>query len=402
MFTDFLFHLRAHGLQVSTTEWLALMEALAGGHAKGNLRVFYSLARALLVKREVDFDLYDRAFASFFEGLDAEVIIDEQLLEWLSDPILPRELTDEELAQLEAWDLDRLRDELEKRLAEQKEKHDGGSRWIGTGGTSPFGHGGHNPAGVRVGGEGGGRSAVQVAQMRRFRNLRRDRVLDTRHVGVALRRLRRLMRNTGPEELNLERTIDESARNGGEIDLVFSPARANRIKIMLLMDVGGSMDPHVEVCEQLFSAADRAHHFRAFKHYFFHNCVYSRLYVDMMRFTGTPTLEVLRRELDPTWAVVLVGDAWMSPYELTHPGGNIYYGAVNQEPGIGWLRRVRERCPNSIWLNPEPKRIWNAPSVQLIRQVFPMFPLTLDGLVAGIDTLRGAKPNRPDYLAVTP
>ena len=394
MFTDFLFHLRARGLKVSLTEWLPLLRALAGGHARADLTVFYHLARALLVKTETLYDLYDRAFAEYFAGVDAQFDLTGELLDWLADPVLPRELSDEERAALEALDFDELRRRFEERLEEQTERHDGGDRWIGTGGTSPFGHGGTNPAGIRVGGAGGGRSAVQVASDRRFRNLRADRVLDTRQIGVALKRLRRLGKDEGPEELDLDATIDQCARNGGEIDLIFGPPRRNRVKLLLLIDVGGSMDPHADLCERLFSAAHAANHFRHFEWRFFHNCVYERLYTDIYRRRGDATDDVLK-QIDRTWSVIFAGDAWMSPYELIHAGGAIDFFHHNATSGLAWLQRFRDRCPSSVWLNPEPRRIWNAPSVRIIREVFPMFELTLDGLSSAIDVIAGRRANQP-------
>ena len=393
MFVDFFYHLRGYGLKVTITEWLALMRALAIGYSRADLHVFYNLARCLMVKREADFDNYDRAFASFFMGVENHFDMSDELLEWLSNPKLPRELTDEERAKLQALDLDELRERFKELLDEQKERHDGGNRWIGTGGMSPFGHGGEHPTGVRIGGSGGGRSAVQVATDRRFRNLRSDRILDTRQIGLALRRLRKLDKDEGPEELDIDETIDSSARNAGEIDLVFRPPKRNRIKLLLLIDVGGSMDPHTLLCERLFSAAHKANHFKKFEFKFFHNCVYENLYTDISRWKGEPTSRILKR-LDHTWSVCLVGDAWMSPYELTHTGGAIDYYHSNQVTGLDWLRKFRDRCPNSIWLNPEPHRIWNAPTIHLIRQVYPMFELTIDGLTEGIDVLRGIRPNR--------
>ena len=395
MFGSLFFGLRSAGIKVSTTEWLGLMEALVRGHGRSSLETFYELARALLVKREAHYDTYDQVFANVFKNVPMTFAVDDELMKWLENPVLPRELTEEERALLEAWDLDRLRSELEKRRREQKERHDGGNRWIGTGGTSPFGQGGQNPAGVRVGGAGGGRSAVQIAESRRFANLRSDVVLGTREMGAALKRLRKLARTDNQLELDLEATIDKSARDGGDIDLVFSPPRANRVKLLLLIDVGGSMDPHAELCERLFSAAHAAKHFKAFKHYFFHNCVYRRLYTDMFRFSGTQTTDVLK-EVDQTWSLVMVGDAWMSPYELTDIGGVIDLADNQRTTGLMWLRRLREKVPNSVWLNPEPKRIWNADSVRMIRDIFPMFELTLDGLSEATDVLRGAKPNVPD------
>jgi uncharacterized protein with von Willebrand factor type A (vWA) domain len=393
MFSDFFYFLRACGLKVSLTEWLALVRALVQGHARSDLAAFYALARSLLVKREADFDLYDRAFASFFEGVDGHFELDEELLAWLENPVLPP-LSAADGAQLEALDLEELRRLFEDRLREQDERHDGGSRWIGTGGTSPFGHGGNNPAGVRVGGSGGGRSAVQIAGARRFRNLSGDRILDTRQIGLALRRLRKLERQGVPDELDLDATIDESARNAGEIDLVFAPERRNHVKLLLLMDVGGSMDPHAQLCERLFSAANKSQHFKRFEYRFFHNCVYERIYTDIAQWRGTPTSELLK-EIDTSWSLILVGDAWMSPYELTSRGGAIDYAHHNDTSGLAWLRRLRERCPQSVWLNPEPPRLWQATTIDLVRRVFPMFQLTLDGLGEAVDVLRGIRPNRP-------
>jgi len=394
MFVDFLYHLRSHGIRVTPTEWLALMEALARGHARASLGVFYHLARAMVVKRETLFDTYDRAFAEFFDGVDRQFDLSDELLSWLSNPQLPRELTEEERQQIPHMDLETLYEQFEKRLAEQKERHDGGRHWVGTGGVSPFGTGGTNPQGIRVGGSGGGRTAVKVAGERRYRNLRSDVVLDTRQMGAALRRLRRLNNDDQLHELDLEKTIDQSARNGGEIEIVMGPPRRNRLRLLLLMDVGGSMDPHAALCEKLFSAAHASTHFKAFKHYYFHNCPYDRLYSDMSQLKGRPTAEVLK-EVDERWCVILVGDAYMHPYELTQRGGIINYGARNEETGLQWLQRLRQRCPSSVWLNPESQRVWGAPTIKTIHSVFPMFPLTLDGLTEAVDTLRGAKPNLP-------
>jgi hypothetical protein len=397
MFVDFFYHLRDYGLKVTTTEWLALMRALAEGHSRADLTAFYHLARCLLIKRETDYDAYDRAFATFFKDVEDRLDITDELLDWLQDPILPA-LSEEDLAKIKTFDLDELLQRFRDLLAEQKERHDGGSRFIGTGGTSPFGHGGKHPAGIRIGGPGGGRSAVQVAGARRFRNLRSDRILDTRQIGLALRRLKRLDKDDGPEELDLDRSIDKSARNGGEIELVFAPPRRNRVKLLLLMDVGGSMDPHTHLCERLFSAAHAANHFKKFEYRFFHNCVYKWLYTDITRRKGDLTTDVLKK-LDQTWSVIFVGDAWMSPFELTHIGGAIDLAYHNDEDGLSWLRRIRARVPNSVWLNPEPRIQWNAPTIHFIHQVFPMFELTIDGLTQAVDVLRGTRPNRPALRA---
>jgi len=390
MFIAFLYHLREHGVAVSTTEWLSLIHALCLGYARADLASFYHLARALLVKNEATYDTYDRAFASFFRDVDAQFNLNDELLDWLSEPALPRELTEAERAALKAMDLASLREAFEERLREQTERHDGGSHWIGTGGTSPFGHSGTHPSGIRVGGSSRGRSAVQVASDRRFANLRADRVLDTRQIGAALRRLRRLARDGGLPELDIDESIDESARKGGEIELVFRPPRRNRIKLLLLMDVGGSMTPHAALCEQLFSAAHASTHFKSFEYYFFHNCVYEQVYTDIYRGEGPETETVLKR-IDATWTVIMVGDAYMHPFELSQVGGAIDYRHNNARTGLQWLQAIRERCPRSVWLNPETPQIWNAPSIATIRSVFPMFPMTLDGIGAAVDFLRGAR-----------
>lgn len=394
MFLDFLYHLRAYGLKISTTEFLTLIEALIKGHDKASLAHFYNLARTVLIKKEGDYDLFDRAFASYFEGVEDHFDINDELLEWLQNPKLPRMLSEEEMEAIQQLDWDTLQEEFEKRLREQKERHDGGSHWIGTGGTSPFGHGGHNPAGIRVGGSGGGRSAVAVAGDRRFKNLRSDRTLDTRQIGTALLRLRKLSKDSALEELNIDETIDASARNYGDIELVFTPPRKNRIKLLLLMDVGGSMDPYAELSEQLFSAAHQSSHFKEFKSYFFHNCVYEQLFDDINRWRGPRTEDVLS-QLDESWTVIIVGDAYMHPYELIQSGIAATWGNVNNVSGLDWLKRIREKVPNSIWLNPEHKRIWSAPSIRLVHSVFPMFPLTLEGITDAVDVLRGAHPNEP-------
>jgi hypothetical protein len=387
MLGGFLFHLRSFGLKVSINEWLALVEALGRGYARADLGVFYHLARALLVKRETELDRYDEAFATYFRGAERRFAVDEELLRWLEHPVLPRELTAAERCQLEAWDLAQIRQELAARLQEQRRRHDGGPRWVGTGGTSPFGQRGTRPGGVRLGDHGGNHSAVAVATERRFQNLRGDRVLDTRQLSAALRRLRTLARSDAPEELDLDATIDQSAKNGGEIDLVMARPRTNQVKLLLLMDVGGSMEPHAILCERLFAAARAARGFKTLKIYFFHNCVYDRLYVDMAHGRGPATTEVLQ-QLDPTWSMVLVGDAWMAPYELTVAGAARLERNDDAAPGIEWLRQLRQRVPCSVWLNPEPAGTWAAYTIRLVRAIFPMCELTLDGLDRAVEMLR--------------
>lgn len=391
VFLDFFYHLRSAGLKVGTTEWLSLLDAVTLGHARTNVGTFYHVARALVVHRESDFDRFDRAFAEYFHGLESQFSLDDELMAWLEDPKLPRELTDAERASIPSLDLETLRRTFEERLKEQKERHDGGNKWIGTGGTSPFGNSGANPAGIRVGGTGGSRSAVAVASQRRFQNLRNDRVLDFRQIGLALRRLRLLVRDTAPEELDIDRTIDATAKQMGDIELVFQPERRNRVRLLLLVDVGGSMDPFARLTEELFTAAHKATHFRSFRSFYFHNCPYGTLYRDMATGEGVSTAEVLD-DVDREWIVLLVGDAYMHPWELTQSGGAIYARSNERDSGLSWLKRIRERCPRSAWLNPEQQRIWDAPSIRIVRSVFPMYPLTVDGITEAVDALRGSRP----------
>jgi hypothetical protein len=377
---DFLFELRRAGVEVSTHEWLALMQALELGLHDSSLDGFYRVARAICVKEVADLDAFDLAFLSYFKDVRFEALaIEKQLLDWLSDPRLREGLSDEERRMLEGLDLEELRRRFEERLREQTERHDGGNRWIGTGGTSPFGHSGAHPTGLRVGGAGGGRSAMQVAAERRFREYRRDVVLDVRQIDLALRRLRRLGRDGAEEELDLDETIRETSRNAGELELVFRPPRRNRMKLILLMDVGGSMDPHARLVERLFTAASRTGRFARFRSYYFHNCVYSSVFEDA-EFRRPVPLKDLLATSSREERLVVVGDALMHPAELLQTGGSIYYYDHHPSPGIASLRRLSEHFRRAIWLNPEPKRFWPHSTIDLIAQVFRMYTLTLDGL----------------------
>lgn len=392
MFVEFFFHLRHRGIPVSPTEFLSLLEALDKGLAGASLSRFYAVARAVLVKRVEHFDLYDGAFWEFFKDhpFAAQQRRDEltdELMEWLEEAKFLRDLSEEQLAALEALDLEELRELFEERLQEQDERHDGGSHWIGTGGTSPFGNSGRHPSGMRVGGAGKHRSALQVASKRRFKNLRTDLVLDTRQIGMALRRLRRLGRDEGRKELDLDATIDATAKNAGDIELIFRPPRENQVKLLLLADVGGSMNPHSLLTSRLFSAAHKAHHFKAFEAYYFHNCPYETLYSDISRHKGKPTREVLAN-LDRSWRCFIVGDAAMAPQELTQPGGCINYFHFNEESGLTWLRRIRDALPRTAWINPDNPRWWGSYTTGLIGELFPMFPLTIDGLEEAVDEVR--------------
>lgn len=391
MFINFFYHLRDRGLDVSPTEFLALLDALDKGLARESLDHFYVVARSVLVKRVEHYDRYDQAFMEFFRDatFDPELLaqIRDELWQWLDEAVDPRKPTPEELAGLEKLDLDELRRQFAERLAEQTERHDRGNRWVGTGGTSPFGHGGQHPSGIRVGGSAGGRTALQVAAKRRFRNLRKDLTLDVRDIGMALRRLRELTRDHRTEELDLQATIDKTANNAGDIELVFTPPRKNNVKLLLLTDVGGSMNPYAEVSSRLFSAAHQASHFQHFESYYFHNCPYETLWADMERGEKVGTDDVFAR-LDRTWRCIVVGDAAMAPSELTEAGGSVNYWHFNERPGLYWLRKLRDTVPRTVWLNPDNPKWWGSWTTRKIKELFEMYPLTMEGLEDAVEELR--------------
>ena len=390
MLVRFFLHLKSFRLPVSTREFLTLLTALQRGVVSTSLDDFYVLSRACLVKDEQLFDRFDVAFGTYFKGVDNVFDVRGDVPdEWLRRE-LELNLSDQEKQALEAalGGLDKLLDTFRQRLAEQRGRHQGGSKWIGTGGTSPFGAYGYNPEGMRVGAEGGSRSAVRVWNERSFRNLDGDVELNTRNIKVALRRLRRFAREGVPEELDLEGTIEGTARNAGWLDLKMQPERRNRVKVLLFLDVGGSMDPHVRVCEELFSAAKSE--FRHLEHFYFHNCVYDHVWRDNHRRRNerVATIDLLHK-YGRDWKLIFVGDAAMSPYELMQPGGSVEY--ANEEPGAAWLARLIAAYRQAIWLNPEPERTWQyTRSTQMVLELLGprMFPLTLDGLQRGIATLR--------------
>jgi uncharacterized protein with von Willebrand factor type A (vWA) domain len=380
MFGDFLFHLRAQGLHVGTGEWLGLLRAMEQGLI-ADVPSLYSLGRALLCRTETEFDGYDLAFAASFQGAALPSDLREKLEEWLNTqrdlPPTQRPPLDERRPPSELWK------ELADRLQKQRERHDGGDHWVGTKGTSPFGNSGEGKGGLRLGGEGGRGGAVQVAMERKWANYRTDRTLDVRDFEVALRALRNLRRD-GRLELDLDGTIAATARAGGDIEVVERPERKNQVHLVLMLDAGGSMMPHAERVERLFTAASRSKLFRSFKHYSFHNCVYDRLYTDFEKLERVPTTEVLNT-FTPRHRVVFVGDASMAPYELFSSFG---WPGEGNLPGIDWLRRIHDRCPAAVWLNPDPPRFWNHPTVSAIGRLFPMHELTVDGLRAAIRRLR--------------
>ena len=382
MLIDFFLHLRQAKLAVSIKEYLTLIEALRSHVIGPSVDEFYYLSRATLVKDERNFDKFDRAFAAYFKGVQSVPGIDLDLpLEWLKRQ-LQREFTAEEKAQIEAMGgLDKLLERLKQLLEEQKERHEGGRKWIGTNGTSPFGNGGFNPEGIRVGGpSGGNRTAVKVWEQRAYRDYDDQVELGTRNIKIALRRLRKFAREGAEEELDIDDTIHSTARNAGWLDIKMVPERHNTIKVLMLLDVGRTMDDHIKRTEELFSAARSE--FKHLEFYYFHNCVYDFVWKNNRRRHSERLMTWdLLRKYNPDYRLILVGDATMSPYEILQPGGSVEYN--NEEPGAIWLQRLAERFPKFAWLNPEPEGVWEyRQSISVIRQVMSnrMYPVTLAGL----------------------
>ena len=380
MLIDFFYTVKQAGVPASIKEFLTLLEAMDKQVIAPSMDEFYFLARLTLVKDEAHFDKFDRAFGSYFKGI--ETLFEKKPdipLEWLVKQ-LQRELTPEQKAAIEKFGYDKLMERLKQLLEEQKERHEGGSKWIGTGGVSPFGHGGYNPEGIRIGGKGGNRSAVKVWDAREYKDYDSERELGTRNIKVALRRLRRFARDGLEEELALDDTIRATASNAGYLDIRMQPERRNNIKVLMLFDVGGSMDDHIARTEELFSAARGE--FKNMEFFYFHNCVYDYLWKNNRRRHAErfPTWDVLRK-YTPDTKLIFVGDATMSPYEIVQPGGPVEYN--NAEAGAAWLQRFTATFPHFAWLNPEPEGVWQyRQSIALIRQLMHerMFPLTIDGL----------------------
>ncbi len=397
MFVRFHSVLRHAGLHVGVGEWLALVAALDAGAVNPSLASFYTAARALVCRDEGDFDRFDQAFAACFEGVELPSPIRDEIEAWLRSPIQRPALSAEELEQIEKLSLDELRALFEQRLREQTERHDGGSRWIGTGGQSPFGQGGSHPTGMRVGEGAQGRGqAVAGARKRRFANYRSDRVLDTRSIAVAIRRLRRLERKGRRFELDIEETIRRTAAQAGELEIVERPERRNQARVVLLMDTGGSMSPHARVVESFFSAMKRSGGLRDVRPYYFHNCPYGLLFKDMAQLEEVPIEEVVRAAT-PSCHLVVVGDAWMGPYELFASYGSIE--AVTADPTPGWERLVQLAAafPRRVWLNPVPERWWSAETIVAARALFEMKAMTVDGIVEAVAALyRPGSANRRD------
>jgi len=382
MLIPFFQHLRAAKLPVSIKEFLTLLEALKAEVIEPSLDNFYFLARASLVKDERLFDKFDKAFGAYFHGIQTLPAIEVDLpLEWLKRQF-QREFTAEEKAAIEAMGgIDKLLERLKQLLDEQKDRHQGGNKWIGTNGTSPFGNGGFNPEGIRIGGpSAGNRTAVKVWEQRMYRDDDDQVELGTRNIKIALRRLRKFAREGAEEELDLDDTIASTARNAGYLDIKMVPERHNTIKVLMLLDVGGTMDDHIKQTEELFSAARSE--FKNLEFYYFHNCVYDFVWKNNRRRHSERLMTWdLIRKFNPDWRLIFVGDATMSPYEILQPGGSVEYN--NDEPGAVWLQRLAERFPKFTWLNPEPEGVWEyRQSISVIRQILSqrMYPVTMSGL----------------------
>ena len=390
MLIQFFYMLRQGGMKTSITELLTLLEAMKQGLAGQSVDDFYYLARATLVKDESQLDRFDRIFGAYFKGVE-DTLAD--LVRDLPEDWLRRQselsLSEEERRLIESLGgFDELMKALRERLDEQKERHQGGNRWIGTAGTSPFGAYGYNPEGVRIGQAGSrNRSAAKVWDRREYRNLDDSIELGTRNIKVALRRLRKFAREGAADQLDLDDTIDKTARNAGLLDIRMVPERHNAIKVLLCLDIGGSMDDHVRVCEEMFSAARSE--FKHLEYFYFHNFIYESLWKDNRRRHAekTPTLDIAHK-YGSDYKLIFVGDATMSPYEIVYAGGSVEHW--NEEPGAVWIKRLLNTYPKSVWLNPEPRERWDyTPSTQMIRELMGdrMYPLTIAGLDEAIKAL---------------
>ena len=381
MLVQFFLGLRNAGIPVTIRELLDLISGLEARLAFVDVDEFYQLARICMVKDEKYYDRFDKAFASYFSELSTLDDIIEAMIpdDWLRKEFL-KQLSDEEKAKIESLGgLDKLIEEFKKRLDEQKGRHEGGNKWIGTGGTSPYGHSGYNPEGIRIGGESSNKKAVKVWERRDFKNLDDNVELGTRNIKVALRRLRKFARTGAADELDINDTISSTAKNGGMLDLKMVPERHNAVKVLLFFDIGGSMDPHIKVCEELFSAARTE--FKHMQYYYFHNYIYESVWDNNIRRHSEriQLLDILHK-YSADYKVIFVGDASMSPYEIVQPGGSVEHW--NEESGEVWMRRLRENY-EVAWLNPVPPQDWNwTQSIKLVEQQMEghMFPMTLGGL----------------------
>ncbi len=397
MFTGFFYLLRARGLIVTLQEWRTLLDGLEKGLRSASLTGFYHLARAVLVHTESDFDRSDQVFLEYFKGIQSFDEIPKELDEWLSQPIDPVAYDPATLTN-QGLDIDTIRKMLEERIKEQHERHDGGTHWVGTGGASPFGNNGYYPGGIRVGGEGRSRSALQVAGERNFRDFRDDKTLETRQFQMAFRRLRQFSAlEDGPKtELALEQNIKETGDNAGQLRLVFDRPRKNTVKLLMLFDSGGSMWGFSKLTASLFQAVSKESKFKDLKIYYFHNCFYDNLYTTpACHHSMSVSTEWVLSQLGQDYKVIVVGDASMSPYELLRPGGCSDYYNFNKEPGIDWIHKFTSRYDRMIWLNPLHEESWDwgygSETIRIIKKAVPMYRLTLDGLQQALRHLTAAR-----------
>lgn len=388
MLLDFFYHLRAHRLPVSVQEYLTLLQALQARVMPPSINDFYLLSRMTLVKDETLYDRYDQAFGAFYQQLEAALPADKEIpLDWLIKDF-QKNLSDKEKAAIEKHGWDKLMELFKQRLAEQKGRHAGGNKWVGTGGSSAFGHGGYHPEGIRVGGpSAGNRTAVKVWEKREFRDYDDQQELGTRNFKMALRRLRRFAREGAALELDLDDTIRSTARNAGFLDLQMVPEKHNTVKVLMLLDVGGSMDDHIARVQELFSAARSE--FRNLEVYYFHNCPYESLWQNNRR-RGEERVETwdILRKYNDDWRLIIVGDATMSPYEILHAGGSVEH--YNKETGAAWLQRLLENWPKAVWLNPEPAAYWQyRQSISIIQDIMHnrMYSVTVSGLEQAMRSL---------------
>lgn len=397
MFLDFFFTLREKDVPVSTREYLDLLNVLGQMSEAGDsldVNRFYSVSKSILVKDVKYYDAFDLAFSTCFKDLVSDEAFKNMLKEWLKNAV-KNDLSEERKKNALKIPPEELMKELEKRLKEQKERHDTGNKWIGTGGTSPFGHGGFNPEGIRIGGQGGGKSAIAVAGQREFREYRTDEILDVRQIKVALKKLR-LLKESGREKLNIPRTIKRTCENAGEIEIVQTKERKNKLKLVLMMDVGGSMTPHSQRVSKLFTAAHQINHFKEFKHFYFHNIFYDDIYTSARMYSADMySFDKLKHNFNSDTRFIIVGDAYMAPYELFQMTGSVreYYYSFqknNKKSHITALERVKmlkKQFPNTIWLNPEGKTLWHATTINAIKDIIPMFELSVDGIQQAIKKL---------------
>lgn len=394
MFLDFFYLLRNDGIKVTLHEYLSLLEAVKKGLANYNLDDFYALSKTILIKHENQLDRFDQLFGQYFQGMEAipNDFFDQIPEDWLRKNIV-NNLSEEEKAMIEAMGgMDKLMERFKELMKEQNERHEGGNKWIGTGGTSPFGAYGYNPEGFRIGQEGSrNRRAIKVWDKRNFADLDDSVELDTRNMKMVMKRLRELTREGMEDELDMDSTIRKTSENAGMLDIKMQATKKNRVKVLMLMDIGGSMDDHVELCSRLFSAA--RHQFKHLEFYYFHNCLYESVWKDnSMRYDERiPTWDLLNK-YNKDYKVIFVGDAAMSPYEIVAQGGSVEHN--NPESGHVWLERIKEHFPHHVWINPNPEYSWEYyQSTQILQEIFEyrMFPMTLSGLQKAMKALKDTK-----------